>query len=44
MTIVDRRIRNRYGEAYGVSIACDPDVFTRVTLRLPLPAEETVPA
>ncbi|CAO3440257.1 LytS/YhcK type 5TM receptor domain-containing protein [Azospirillum endophyticum] len=42
MTIVDRRIRNRYGESYGVSVACDPDAFTRVTLRLPL--EETVPA
>ncbi len=38
MTIVDRRIRNRYGEAYGVAIACEPDVFTRVTLRLPLEA------
>lgn len=42
MTIVDRRVRNRYGEAYGVSVACEPDAFTRVTLRLPL--EETVPA
>lgn len=41
MTIVDRRIRNRYGEGYGVEIACERDVSTRVTLRLPL---ETVPA
>ncbi|HYG85455.1 MAG TPA: sensor histidine kinase [Azospirillum sp.] len=41
MTIVDRRIRNRYGEAHGVEIACEPDVSTCVTLRLPL---ETVPA
>ncbi|WP_448204274.1 LytS/YhcK type 5TM receptor domain-containing protein [Azospirillum sp. sgz302134] len=41
MTIVDRRIRNRHGEAYGVSIACERDAFTRVTLRLPL---ESVPA
>ncbi|WP_448192312.1 LytS/YhcK type 5TM receptor domain-containing protein [Azospirillum sp. sgz301742] len=41
MTLVDRRIRNRYGEAYGVTVACEPDVSTRVTLRVPL---ETVPA
>ncbi|MCW2240069.1 sensor histidine kinase [Azospirillum canadense] len=36
MTIVDRRVRNRYGEAYGVNVACEPDVLTRITLRLPL--------
>ncbi|PWC35396.1 sensor histidine kinase [Azospirillum sp. TSO22-1] len=41
MAIVDRRIRNRYGDGYGVTVACEPDVSTRVTLRLPL---ETVSA
>ena len=41
MTLVDRRIRNRYGEPYGVAVACEPDVSTRVTLRVPL---ESVPA
>ncbi|WP_431862152.1 LytS/YhcK type 5TM receptor domain-containing protein [Azospirillum sp.] len=41
MAIVDRRIRNRHGDGYGVTVACEPDVSTRVTLRLPL---ETVPA
>ena len=41
MAIVDRRIRNRYGDGYGVTVACEPDVSTRITLRLPL---ETVTA
>ncbi|CAO3438834.1 LytS/YhcK type 5TM receptor domain-containing protein [Azospirillum doebereinerae] len=36
MTIVDRRVKNRHGDGYGVELACEPDVFTRVTLRLPL--------
>ncbi|MDC7785173.1 sensor histidine kinase [Rhodoplanes sp. TEM] len=42
MTLVDRRLRARYGEAYGVSVACQPDVATRVSLRLPC-ATATVP-
>ena len=36
MTIVDRRVRSRHGEAYGVTVACEADLFTRVSLRLPL--------
>lgn len=36
MTLVDRRIKNRHGDGCGVDIACEPDVFTRVTLRVPL--------
>ncbi|AWK89340.1 sensor histidine kinase [Azospirillum thermophilum] len=47
MTIVDRRVRNRYGERYGVDVACVPDRSTRVTLRVPLtipaPAEPSKP-
>lgn len=45
MAIVDRRVRDRYGDGWGVDIACVPDVSTRVTLRLPLeeaPVTETV--
>jgi len=41
MTIVDRRVRDRFGAPYGVEVACEPDIFTRVTLRVPL---EAVPA
>jgi two-component system LytT family sensor kinase len=41
MAIVDRRIRARYGEPYGVQVRCERDVLTRVTLRVPL---EAVPA
>ncbi|HYD68770.1 sensor histidine kinase [Azospirillum sp.] len=41
MTLVDRRIRNRHGDGYGVTVACEPDVSTRITLRVPL---EAVPA
>ncbi|MGQ9370627.1 LytS/YhcK type 5TM receptor domain-containing protein [Azospirillum sp. A39] len=36
MTIVDGRVKARYGEAYGVAITCEPDVRTEVALRLPL--------
>jgi two-component system LytT family sensor kinase len=36
MNLVDRRIKNRYGEQFGLDVACEPNVFTRVTLRLPL--------
>lgn len=36
MTIVDRRIKNRYGDGYGVDIACERDRLTRITVRLPL--------
>jgi two-component system LytT family sensor kinase len=35
MQIVDKRVKNLYGEQYGLSVVCSPLVFTRVTLRLP---------
>jgi two-component system, LytTR family, sensor kinase len=41
MTLVDRRIKNRYGENYGLDVVCERDSVTRVSLRLPL---EVVPA
>lgn len=52
MQLVDKRARNRYGERYGLTVACEPEVSTRVTLRLPFevpveaegPVEETQPA
>jgi len=36
MSIVDRRVRNRFGDGYGVDVACEADIFTRISLRLPL--------
>ncbi|MDN8599524.1 sensor histidine kinase [Citrobacter sp. S2-9] len=36
MNLVDKRLRERFGDDYGISVACDPDCFTRITLRLPL--------
>ncbi|MCD5362513.1 sensor histidine kinase [Chromobacterium aquaticum] len=35
MSLVDRRIRARYGEAYGVAVDCAPEFYTRVSLLLP---------
>jgi two-component system LytT family sensor kinase len=42
INIVDRRIKIRYGAAYGVDVACEPERWTRVAIRLP--AEEEVVA
>lgn len=36
MSLVDRRIKNRYGDLYGVRVECVRDRFTRVSLRVPL--------
>lgn len=40
MGIVDKRLRARFGDDYGISVSCEADRFTRITLRLP--AGETV--
>lgn len=36
MNLVDKRLRERFGDDYGISVVCEPDCFTRITLRLPL--------
>lgn len=36
MSLVDKRLRARFGDSYGVTVNCDVDRFTRVTLRLPI--------
>lgn len=41
MHLVSRRIASRYGPAFGLDVACEPEVFTRVTLKLPLTAGES---
>ncbi len=35
MNIVDKRIRNLYGDAYGVAVSCRPDHRTLVSITLP---------
>lgn len=42
MNLVDRRIKIRYGAAYGIEVTCEPECWTRVAIRLPV-AEELVP-
>ncbi|HZX32955.1 MAG TPA: sensor histidine kinase [Rhodocyclaceae bacterium] len=36
LNLVDRRIKNRYGNAYGLRVDCEPNIFTRVTICIPL--------
>ncbi|MFU0913173.1 LytS/YhcK type 5TM receptor domain-containing protein [Kluyvera intermedia] len=36
MSLVDKRLRMRFGDECGIAVACEADRFTRVTLRLPL--------
>ena len=39
MQIVDKRVKNLYGEGWGVTVECVPQQVTRVIVRLPSPAE-----
>lgn len=41
MNIVDRRIKNLYGNQYGTEVSCIPDEQTRVSLILPCKPGET---
>ncbi|MEI7611809.1 MAG: sensor histidine kinase [Betaproteobacteria bacterium] len=41
MNLVDRRIKIRYGSTYGISVTCEPEFWTRVSITLPA-EEETV--
>ncbi|MBZ2399536.1 sensor histidine kinase [Erwinia amylovora] len=36
ISLVDKRLRVRFGDDYGIHVACEPNHFTRITLRLPL--------
>lgn len=36
MGLVDKRLRARFGDDCGISVRCEPERFTCVTLRLPL--------
>ncbi|HHQ4634266.1 TPA: LytS/YhcK type 5TM receptor domain-containing protein [Aeromonas veronii] len=35
MTIVDRRLKSAFGERYGVTIACEPEQWTRISFTIP---------
>lgn len=36
MNLVDKRIRVRYGEDYGVQVSCEPEAYTCITLNIPM--------
>ncbi|MBT1443142.1 sensor histidine kinase [Shewanella sp. JM162201] len=36
MNLVHKRIQNQFGKQYGVSVTCERECFTRVTITLPL--------
>lgn len=36
MNIVNRRIKNLYGESFGVTVTCERNVSTRATVRIPM--------
>jgi two-component system LytT family sensor kinase len=40
MQIVDKRVKNLYGEHFGLSVSCVPHELTRVTIRLPATGAE----
>jgi two-component system LytT family sensor kinase len=39
MNLVDRRIKIRYGAAFGINVSCEPEQWTRVAIRLPAEGE-----
>ena len=38
MSLVDKRLRGRFGDDCGISVSCEPERYTRITLRLPMSA------
>jgi len=35
MSLVDKRIKNRYGNHYGISVDCQPEHYTQINIHLP---------
>lgn len=35
MSLVDRRIKARYGKEYGITVVSNAEVFTRIIIKLP---------
>lgn len=42
MSLVDRRIKIRYGDTFGIGVECEPECWTRVSIRLPAEEEAVV--
>ncbi|MCE2593637.1 sensor histidine kinase [Motilimonas cestriensis] len=42
LDIVDKRIKNAYGQDYGLSIECEPNVYTKVNIYLPKTTAKTI--
>ncbi|MDD7911438.1 sensor histidine kinase [Pseudovibrio exalbescens] len=40
LNLVDKRLKNQYGPEYGLEIECEPDVSTKVHIRLPMTVPE----
>ncbi|AKA38841.1 sensor histidine kinase [Yersinia ruckeri] len=40
MNLVDRRIKVRYGDQYGVTVNCEAEKFTRITIKVPFNTAE----
>ncbi|ARY99487.1 histidine kinase [Yersinia ruckeri] len=40
MNLVDRRIKVRYGDQYGVTVNCEAEKFTRITIKVPFHTAE----
>ena len=35
MSLVDKRLKSAFGERYGVTVSCEPEQWTRVSVTLP---------
>ncbi|MCL2916815.1 sensor histidine kinase [Shewanella litorisediminis] len=42
MNLVHKRIQNQFGEQYGVSVVCEPDTLTKVSICLPINADTLI--
>ncbi|MDN2661863.1 sensor histidine kinase [Psychromonas sp. 14N.309.X.WAT.B.A12] len=42
LQIVDKRIKNQYGQHYGLTMTCESDVYTKATILIPLPKQQDV--
>lgn len=42
LSLVDRRIKLRYGPDFGLQMSCQPECWTRATLRLPTDVEQRI--
>lgn len=42
LQIVDKRIKNQYGQRYGLTITCDTGLYSKATIILPLHSQQEV--